>query len=142
MTAKNNKSMPIMILQAICLAILVASALTNQTVPLLYSVGLSLTLLYLLVIKDLKRSLLVAGTWFVVWCICGNLILYYHQLYYNQVPPLTIAGFHPGLFVLWPVLWLLTYFITTCLYVLWFDKVGVSEEDLKKFYEELEKLKR
>jgi hypothetical protein len=137
----GDRQTVLMILQAICLVVMVIAALTNQSLPLGYSVGLSLTLMYLSFIKDLKRGLLIGGTWFIVWCICFSLIYYFWSLYYGKIPDYTIAGLHPGYFILWPTLWLITFVVTTLSYALFFKKIVLSDEEWEKFREQLSKLK-
>ncbi|MBE8540143.1 hypothetical protein [Geoglobus acetivorans] len=120
---------------AVMLLILVA-AFANSWQLLGYLVGLSLSLW--LVIGAMRENefgpaLPLGITLFIFWGICITLIFKYWAEFRGKFPEFTIAGMHPGFFVLFPLMWLLLFIPGTLSYALLFDRWILSEETWNEF---------
>lgn len=62
-----------------------------------------------------------------------TLVFYYWELYYNVFPEFRILGMHPGFFVMFPMWWIVGFAVMSILYIVLFEKVILSVEDIKKF---------
>ncbi|AIY89233.1 hypothetical protein GACE_0176 [Geoglobus acetivorans] len=117
------------------LLILVA-AFANSWQLLGYLVGFSLSLW--LVIGAMRENefgpaLPLGITLFVFWTVCITLIFKYWAEFRGKFPDFTIAGMHPGFFVLFPLMWLLLFIPGTLSYALLFDRWILSEETWNEF---------
>lgn len=130
------------ILQGILLFLMLVTALTNQWLAFGYIMGLHLSVWFVIgILKNggLKNGLIIAIPMYVIWAIGFTAIVYYWQLFRGRFPDFTIAGMHPGLFILFPVMWLLLYFVTTVSYGLIFEKWILSDEEWERFVKEAKK---
>ena len=78
-------------------------------------------------------------TSFVIWAACLAAIFHYWSIFKGKIPEFTIAGMHPGFFVLFPVMWLLSFIPVTLSYALLFDKWVMTEEDWKEYLRKIGK---
>ena len=125
--------------------LMLLAAFTNSWQVLGYLTGLSLTLW--LVTGIMRESDPGPGVWvgamlFAFWAICITLIFKYWAEFRGQFPEFTIAGMHPGFFVLFPVMWLLLFIPGTLSYALLFDRWILSDEVWTDFKRKVEDMKR
>ncbi len=129
-------------LQALLLLLMLATALTNQWMAFGYVMGLHLAVWFVIGLSrngGLKKGMAIAIPTFVIWTVCFTAIVYFWQLFRGRFPDFTIAGMHPGFFVLFPVMWLLLFVVTTLTYPLVFERWVLSDEDWEKFVKEAKK---
>ena len=134
----------ILILNGVVMLAMLLAALANAWQVLGYLVGLSLSLW--LVIGAMRENELGPSAWlgallFIFWAVCITLIFKYWAEFRGKFPEFTIAGMHPGFFVLFPVMWLLLFIPGTLSYALIFDKWILSEERWKEFKKKVEEAK-
>jgi len=134
----------ILILNGTVMLLMLLAAFANAWQILGYLVGLSLTLW--LVIGVMRENELGPALWlgamlFVSWAVCITLIFKYWAEFRGQFPEFTIAGMHPGFFVLFPVMWLLLFIPGTLSYALIFDKWILSEDTWNEFKKKVESVK-
>ncbi|WP_290900860.1 hypothetical protein [Ferroglobus sp.] len=134
----------ILILNGVVMFAMLLAALANAWQVLGYLVGLSLSLW--LVIGAMRENELGPSAWlgallFIFWAVCITLIFKYWAEFRGKFPEFTIAGMHPGFFVLFPVMWLLLFIPGTLSYALIFDKWILSEERWKEFKKKVEEAK-
>lgn len=134
----------ILILNGVVMLAMLLAALANAWQVLGYLVGLSLSLW--LVIGAMRENELGPSAWlgallFIFWAACITLIFKYWAEFRGKFPEFTIAGMHPGFFVLFPVMWLLLFIPGTLSYALIFDKWILSEERWKEFKKKVEEAK-
>lgn len=131
----------ILILNGAVMLVMLLAAFTNSWQILGYLVGFSLTLW--LVIGAMRENKLGPALWlgvllFVFWSGCITLIFRYWAEFRGQFPEFTIAGMHPGFFVLFPVMWLLLFIPGTLSYALLFDRWILSEDTWNEFKRKVE----
>lgn len=90
--------------------------------------------------KNPKYGYMAGAIVFVMQAIFLSLVFYYWELYKGVFPSFTILGMHPGFFVMFPVWWLTGFAVMSILYLLLFEKALISEEDVRKFKEKIQKL--
>ncbi len=134
----------ILVLNGAVMLVMLLAAFTNSWQILGYLVGLSLTLW--LVIGAMRENELGPALWlgillFVFWSVCITLIFRYWAEFRGQFPEYTIAGMHPGFFVLFPVMWLLLFIPGTLSYALLFDRWILSEDAWNEFKRKVEGMK-
>uniref|UniRef100_A0A7V4KBR5 Uncharacterized protein n=2 Tax=cellular organisms TaxID=131567 RepID=A0A7V4KBR5_FERPE len=78
---------------------------------------------------------------FIIWAGCLSVIFYYWGLFKGTLPSFTIGGMHPGFFVLFPLMWLLSFIPVTLCYALLFDKWILPEESWNEYLEHLKKIR-
>jgi len=125
--------------QALLLLLMLATALTNQWMAFGYIMALHLAMWFVIGIAKnggLKEGLTIAIPTFVVWAGCFAAIVYFWQMFKGRFPDFTIAGMHPGLFILFPVMWLLLFVVTTLTYPLVFERWILSDEEWERFVKE------
>ena len=134
----------ILVLNGAVMLVMLLAAFTNSWQILGYLVGLSLTLW--LVIGAMRENELGPALWlgillFAFWSVCITLIFRYWAEFRGQFPEYTIAGMHPGFFVLFPVMWLLLFIPGTLSYALLFDRWILSEDAWNEFKRKVEGMK-
>ncbi|ADC66579.1 conserved hypothetical protein [Ferroglobus placidus DSM 10642] len=97
----------ILIVNGVVMLAMLLAALANAWQVLGYLVGLSLSLW--LVIGAMRENELGPSAWlgallFIFWAVCITLIFKYWAEFRGKFPEFTIAGMHPGFFVLFPVM--------------------------------------
>lgn len=122
--------------------IMLVAALVNAWALFGYLMALNLSLW--LALASIRENKLGVGKWlalasFIIWSICLTGIFYYWQIYYKKVPDFTILGMHPGFFLLFPVMWLLTFIPVTLSYALLFSRVVLRDEDWNEFLRKVKK---
>ena len=128
----------VLVLNGGVMLLMLLSAFTNQWQLLGYLVGLSLTLW--LVTGSMKENEFGPAIWlglmlFVFWSVSIAFIFRYWAEFKGSFPDFTIAGMHPGFFVLFPVMWLLLFIPGTLSYALIFDRWILSEKTWDEFRE-------
>ncbi|WP_456369104.1 hypothetical protein [Geoglobus sp.] len=134
----------VLVLNGAVMLLMLISALTNSWQLLGYLVGLSLTLW--LVIGAMKENEFGPALWlgvvlFAFWSVCITLIFKYWAQFRGQYPDFTIAGMHPGFFVLFPLMWLLLFIPGTLSYAFLFDRWILSESTWNEFKRKVESAK-
>jgi hypothetical protein len=131
----------VLYLQAILLFLMLVTALTNMWLVFGYIMALHLSLWFVIGIArngGVKNALVIAVPTFLIWSVCFSLIVYYWQMFRGTFPEFTIAGMHPGFFILFPVMWLLLFIVTTLSYPFVFEKWIISEKDWEEFLKKAE----
>ncbi len=90
--------------------------------------------------KNKKYSIMAGAIVFFMQATFLSLVFYYWELYRGVFPQFTILGMHPGFFIMFPVWWIVGFTVMSLLYVLLFERALLSEEDIKKFNEKIQKL--
>jgi len=121
---------------------MLVAALVNAWVLFGYLMALNLSLWLLL--ATIKGNKIGAGKWlalasFIIWSACLTGIFYYWQIYYKKIPDFTILGMHPGFFLLFPAMWLLSFVPVTLSYALLFSKAVLSDEEWNEFLRKIKK---
>lgn len=132
------------IVYAICATslLMIAVALVNAWLAFGYLMFLNLSLWLLLGAmrqNQIRTAAILAIASFVVWALCFSAIVYYWGSFYGRFPEFTVAGMHPGFFVLFPLMWLLGFVVVTVSYALLFEKIVISEDDWKEFLKKIGK---
>jgi uncharacterized membrane protein len=132
----------IILVNAAVLFFMLVTALTNSWQAFGYLTGLSLSLW--LITGAMRENKLGPAVWigvsvFVIWSVCITLIFKYWAEFRGQFPEFTIAGMHPGFFILFPVMWLLIFIPGTLSYALLFDRWIMTEDDWKEFCRKTDK---
>lgn len=120
--------------------LLLISALLNYWQIFAYLMAINLSLWLILGASNSRRkeAILIGFLSFLIWAICLSLIFYYWALFYKKIPDFWIGGMHPGLFILFPVMWLLIFIPTTLSYALLFNKLTKPAfEEFKRKIEEI-----
>ena len=126
----------VLAVNGVVMLLMLLTAFTNSWQILGYLVGLSLTLW--LVLGVMRENELGPASWlgamlFAFWAVCITLIFRYWAEFRGQFPDFTVAGMHPGFFVLFPVMWLLLFIPGTLSYALLFDRWILSDETWNEF---------
>lgn len=90
--------------------------------------------------KNVKYGAIAGIVVFIMQATFLSIVFYYWELYRGVFPQFTILGMHPGFFVMFPVWWITGFAVMSLLYILFFEKALISEEDVKKFNEKIQKL--
>ena len=127
----------------VSLFLMLVTALTNLWKAFAYLMVLNLSLWLMLGVmkgeNKLGPAIWLGVISFVIWAGCLSAIFYYWEVFKGVFPSFTIGGMHPGFFILFPVMWLLSFVPVTLSYALLFDKWILSEKDWKEYLRKIGK---
>lgn len=127
----------------ITLFLMLVTALTNLWQVFAYLMAINLSLwLVLGAMKgenEMGPAIWLGVIALVIWICCLSAIFYYWGVFKGEFPSYTIGGMHPGFFVLFPVMWLLSFIPVTLSYALLFDKWILTEESWREYLKKVGK---
>jgi len=88
--------------------------------------------------KKFKPALIFFCSLNACFFIIIPLIIHYWEVFYGKKPDFLLGGMHPGFALLFPILWLATFFVSTLFFVVFFDKF-VLKEEIEQFMKRSEK---